>query len=129
MTVAVILGALFTLIGGAIIKFSIDAAFQQYHFQFTDTEFRCDTYYYGKKRKEQHLPIAGIEDFGVRDSTQRRGSNTVTVGGFKRRRYQSNQGKPELFARSDSKIIIVRRLTLEQAEFLRNLFYQKLGQR
>ncbi|WIO74326.1 hypothetical protein QP938_00030 [Porticoccaceae bacterium LTM1] len=125
MTAAVITGAVFTLIGGFIIKVSIGYAFTRHGFTFGSREFIHETYQYGKPSKKTSFKLSEIEDFGVRESTASRGNNNIKIGGTEVRRHNKPR-KPELFIRTDKKVTTIRDMDLECAEYINNLFYQRL---
>ena len=119
-----IVGSVFTLIGGLVIKVSIAHAFTRYRFQFTAQAFTLSTIVYGREKKQQSLPLSSIEDFGVRDSTSSRSQSSIRVGGIKVASSKQKK-RAELFARSDDEVIKVDAINPEQAEYLNSVFYQR----
>lgn len=126
MTAAVVVGAIFTLIGGFIVKVSIGYAFTKHGFTFGAQEFIHETYQYGKPDKKESFRISEIEDFGVRESTASRGSNNIKIGGTEVIRHKKPK-KTELFIRTDKKVTTIRNMDLECSEYIINLFYQRLS--
>jgi|GEM_PF-5757281 len=122
------LGSIFTLMGGTIIKFSIDHAFTQFRFGFSAEEFVYTTVQYQRESSLQRFPLLAIEDFGLRENTSSRNQSQVKIGNVSVRKTKRSK-KPELFVRTDDEILKIKSLTPEQSLFLKNAFYQMIDKK
>jgi hypothetical protein len=75
MSAAFILGIIFIVVGGIIIKFSIDYAFTKYQFSYYTNEFSYTTFTYGHLKEEKRCLFSQIEEFDIRESTERQRRN------------------------------------------------------
>ena len=127
MSAAFILGIIFALIGGFIIKFSIDYAFTTYQFSFNKNEFLYTTFTYGHLKEEKRYPFSQIEEFDLRESTERQTRSRYRIAGAEISKFKKSD-KQELFIRTNTEVIKVRELKADISRFLKNVFYQNLEQ-
>ena len=125
MTAAFIMGIIFVMVGGFIIKFSIDYAFTKYRFSYFSDKFSYTTFIYDRLTEEKCFPFSQIEEFDLRESTERQQRSRYRVGGMEISRYNQSD-KQEIFIRTNSEVIKLRELRADISHFLRNVFYQNL---
>lgn len=125
MLVAFILGIIFVIVGGFIIKFSIDYAFTKYQFSFYSDKFTYSTFIYDRMSEEKRFPHSNIEEFDLRDSTERQRRSRYRIGGMEVSRYEKLD-KQELYIRTHTEVVKLKQLENNLDQFLRNVFYQNL---
>lgn len=127
-TIAVALGAIFALVGAGIIKLAIDHARAEQRFALHANEFVYSIHVGSRAAREDRLKYLEIEAFGVRESTARRGRQTASINGVGIQRW-STPRRPELFIRTDRKVVTIRDLDGEAAAFLVNAFHTHAARR
>ncbi len=127
MSAAFIMGIIFAIIGGVIIKISIDYAFTKYQFSYYKNEFLYATFTYGHLKKEKRCPFSQIEEFDLRESTERQRRSRYRIAGAEISKFKKSD-KQELFIRTNTEVIKVRDLKADISHFLKNVFYQNLEQ-
>jgi hypothetical protein len=125
MSAAFILGIIFIVVGGIIIKFSIDYAFTKYQFSYYPNEFSYTTFTYGHLKEEKRCLFSQIEEFDIRESTERQRRNRYRIAGAEISNFKKSD-KQELFIRTHTEVIKVRALKADISRFLKNVFYQNL---
>ncbi|MCB1985999.1 MAG: DUF308 domain-containing protein [Nitrosomonas sp.] len=125
MLVAFILGIIFVTVGGFIIKFSIDYAFTKYQFSFYSDKFTYSTFIYDRMSEEKRFPHSHIEEFDLRDSTEKQRQSRYRIGGMEVSRYEKSD-KQELYIRTNTEVVKLKQLKIDMGQFLRNVFYQNL---
>lgn len=120
--IAIGLGATFVFAGGAIIKLSIDHARSERRFMFGVEAFCYSVRVGNRIVGEDRMKYADIEAFDLRDSTARRRRQSIAIGDVGVHRWASAK-TPELFVRTDRKVVTIRDLHPEVAAFLVGAFH------
>lgn len=113
------------IVGGFIIKFSIDYAFTKYRFSYYRDKFSYATFTYNRLEEEQHFLFTQIEEFDLLESTERQRRSRFRVGDMEVSQYKKSD-KQEIFIRTNTEVITLRELQADISHFLRNVFYQNL---
>ena len=125
MTTAFILGIIFMIIGGIIIKYSIDFAFTKYQLSYSRDKFSYTTFIFNRIRVEKCFPLSQIEEFDFRESVEKQRRSQISEGGVEISEYRKSD-KREIFIRTNTEVIKLRTLQAEISHFLKNVFYQNL---
>lgn len=75
--------------------------------------------------EKKHFPYTQIEEFDLRDSTQRLHRSLYRVGGIEISQSKKTD-KQEFYIRTNTEVVKLRQLENDIALFLRNVFYQNL---
>ena len=75
--------------------------------------------------EEKRFPHSHIEEFDLRDSTEKQRQSRYRIGGMEVSRYEKLD-KQELYIRTHTEVVKLKQLENNLDQFLRNVFYQNL---
>ncbi|MCP5246045.1 MAG: hypothetical protein H6937_08880, partial [Burkholderiales bacterium] len=87
----------------------IDYAFTKYQFSYYRNKFSYTTFTYDHLTDGKHFSYPQIEEFDLRDSTERQHRSRYRIGGMEISRYEKSD-KQELYIRTNTEVVKLRQL-------------------